>query len=179
VFQTKIGDSSIAEAFKAARAADPDAKLYLNDYNIEGVGAKSDAVYNLVKSFKEQGIPIDGVGMQTNLLLGQVPSTMQQNIQRFADLGVDVAITELDIRMTLPRTDALDTQQASDYRAVTDACLAVTRCVGLTIWDYTDKYSWIPSVLAGQGAALPYDENLVKKPAYYAIEQALGGTTCP
>jgi GH35 family endo-1,4-beta-xylanase len=65
VFQTKIGDSSIAEAFKAARAADPDAKLYLNDYNIEGVGAKSDAVYNLVKSFKEQGIPIDGVGMQT------------------------------------------------------------------------------------------------------------------
>jgi endo-1,4-beta-xylanase len=179
VFQQKIGDSYIAEAFKAARAADPTAKLYLNDYNIEGLGAKSDAVYNLVSSFKQQGVPIDGVGLQAHLILGQVPGTMQQNIQRFAALGVDVAITELDIRMTLPRDTTKDAQQANDYRSVVNACLAVTRCVGITVWDYTDKYSWIPSVFPGQGAALPYDENLVKKPAYDAIAVALGGTASP
>jgi endo-1,4-beta-xylanase len=101
---------------------------------------------------------------------------MQQNIQRFADLGVDVAVTELDIRMDLPRTDAKDSQQATDYRTVTNACLAVTRCVGITVWDFSDGYSWIPSVFPGQGAALIYDENFVKKPAYYAVAQALGGT---
>lgn len=175
VFQQKIGDSYIAEAFKAARAADPDVKLYYNDYNIEGIGPKSDAVYEMVKSFKARGVPIDGVGMQAHLIAGQVPASLQRNIQRFADLGVDVAITELDIRMTLPRTAAKDAQQATDYGAVVEACLAVSRCVGITVWDYTDKYSWVPSVFPGEGAALPWDEDFAKKPAYHAIAAALGG----
>jgi endo-1,4-beta-xylanase len=176
VFQRKIGESYIAEAFKAARSADPGAKLYYNDYNIEGLGEKSDAVYNLVKSFKAQGVPIDGVGMQAHLVVGQIPSTLQANIQRFADLGVDVAITELDIRMDLPRTAAKDQQQATDYGTVVKACLAVARCVGITTWDFSDKTSWVPSVFPGQGAALYYDENFQKKPAYYAIATALGGS---
>jgi endo-1,4-beta-xylanase len=177
VFQQKIGDSYIAEAFKAARAADPNAKLYYNDYNIDGIGAKSDAVYDMVKSFKQQGIPIDGVGLQAHLILGQVPNTMRQNIQRFADLGVDVAITELDIRMRTPRDATKDAQQAADYRTVTNACLAVARCVGITVWDFSDGYSWIPSVFPGEGAALIYDENFTKKPSYWAVYEALGGTT--
>ena len=60
-----------------ARAADPNAKLYLNDYNIEGTGAKSNAMFNLVSSLKQQGVPIDGVGFETHLILGQVPSSFQ------------------------------------------------------------------------------------------------------
>ena len=75
------------------------------------MNAKSTALYNLVKSLKDRGVPIDGVGLQAHLILGQVPSTLRQNIQRFADLGVDVAITELDIRMQLPATDAKLAQQ--------------------------------------------------------------------
>jgi hypothetical protein len=135
--------------------------------------------HNLVKSLKSQGVPIDGVGMQAHLIIGQVPSSLQQNIQRFADLGLDVAITELDIRMTLPRGSAKDAQQAKDYAAVTRACLAVSRCAGITIWDYTDKYSWVPQIFSGQGAALPWDENLQKKPAYTAIADALGAGSAP
>ena len=180
VFQQRIGDGYIAEAFRAARAADPDVKLYYNDYNIEGVNAKSDAVYDLVRSLRQQNVPIDGVGMQAHLVLGQVPSSLQQNIQRFADLGVDVALTELDIRMRLPRDAAKDRQQAADYGAVTRACVAVSRCVGITLWDYTDKYSWIPSFFPGEGAALPWDEALARKPVVYdAIVTALGGTPTP
>src|SRR3712207_1978102 len=97
------------------------------------------AMYTMVKAFKAQGVPIDGVGLQAHLIVGQVPSTLQQNIKRFADLGVDVAITELDIRMQLPRTAAKDQQQATDYSTVVKACLAVARCVGITVWDHTDK----------------------------------------
>lgn len=169
-----LGADYIAQALTWARAADPSAKLYINDYNVEGVNAKSTALYNLVKSLKERGIPIDGVGLQVHLILGQVPATFQQNIQRFADLGVDVAITELDIRMQLPSTDAKLTQQAADYKAVLDACVAVTRCTGVTVWGFTDSDSWIPDVFTGYGAATPYDENYVPKPAYYAIATALG-----
>ncbi|NNN36252.1 endo-1,4-beta-xylanase [Streptomyces sp. S3(2020)] len=174
-----LGTGYIARALTAARAADPAAKLYINDYNVEGVNAKSTALYNLVKSLKEQGVPIDGVGLQAHLILGQVPATLQQNIQRFADLGVDVAITELDVRMALPSDSAKLTQQAADYKAVMNACVAVARCTGVTVWGFTDSDSWIPSTFPGQGAATPYDENYAPKPAYYAISEALGGTTTP
>lgn len=171
-----LGTGYIAQALTAARAAEPAAKLYINDYNVEGVNAKSTALYNLVKSLKAQGVPIDGVGLQAHLIVGQVPSTLQQNIQRFADLGVDVAITELDIRMTLPSDSTKLAQQAADYKAVMNACVAVTRCAGATVWGFTDSDSWIPSTFPGQGAATPYDENYAPKPAYYAIAQALGGS---
>ncbi|WP_405470833.1 endo-1,4-beta-xylanase [Streptomyces canus] len=174
-----LGTGYIAQALTAARAADPAARLYINDYNVEGVNAKSTALYNLVKSLKEQGVPIDGVGLQAHLIVGQVPSTLQQNIQRFADLGVDVAITELDIRMTLPSDSTKLAQQAADYKAVMSACVAVARCAGVTVWGFTDSDSWIPSTFPGQGAATPYDENYAPKPAYYAIAEALGGTTTP
>ncbi|GLW64097.1 beta-xylanase [Actinomadura rubrobrunea] len=176
VFSRTLGESYIAEALRAARAADPDAKLYINDYNIDGIGAKSDGMYRLVKSLKEQGVPLDGVGFQGHLALQYgFPSRMQENLQRFADLGLDVAITELDIRMQLPADSAKLATQAAWYSDVTKACLAVSRCVGITIWDFTDKYSWIPDVFPGEGAALPWDENLRPKPAYDALRVALGG----
>ncbi len=174
-----LGADYIAEALTAARAADPSADLYINDYNVEGVNAKSTALYNLVRDLKARGVPIDGVGLQAHLILGQVPSTLQQNIQRFADLGVDVAITELDIRMNLPSDSGKLAQQAAEYKQVVNACVAVDRCVGVTVWGFTDSDSWIPDTFPGQGAATPYDENYAPKPAYYAIAEALGGTTTP
>jgi endo-1,4-beta-xylanase len=170
-----LGVDYIAQALTAARAADPAAKLYINDYNVEGVNAKSTALYNLVRSLKERGVPIDGVGLQAHLIVGQVPSSVQQNIQRFADLGLDVAITELDIRMQLPADSAKLTQQATDYKAVMNACVAVARCTGVTVWGFTDSDSWIPDTFPGQGAATPYDENYAPKPAYHAIAESLGG----
>jgi endo-1,4-beta-xylanase len=175
-FYAALGSGYIAEAFRTARAADPAAKLCINDYNVEGQNAKSNALYTLVSSLKSQGL-IDCVGFQSHLVLGSVPGDMKANLQRFANLGVDVHITELDIRMTLPRTSAKDGQQGADYAAVVNNCLGVSRCTGITVWDYTDKYSWIPGVFAGQGAALPYDENFRKKIAYSAIWTALGGLT--
>lgn len=175
-FYTAMGSDYIATALRAAHAADPDAKLYINDYNIEGLGAKSDAMYALVSELLDEGVPLDGVGMQAHLAVQYgFPYQMQANMQRFADLGLDVAVTELDVRMQLP-ADATETAtQSSYYRQVTEACLAVERCVGITVWDYTDKYSWVPSTFPGQGAANLYDENLLPKPAYSAVRTALGG----
>lgn len=177
-FFNAMGSAYIADALRTAHAADPAAKLYINDFNIDGVGAKSDAMFTLVQSLKAQGVPLDGVGIQGHLAIQfGFPTNMQQNLQRFADLGLDVAITELDVRMQLPRDATKDATQATYYTNVVKACLAVTRCVGMTLWDYTDKYSWVPGVFAGEGAATPWDENLAKKPtAYNAIVTALGGT---
>ncbi|KAJ6499807.1 endo-1,4-beta-xylanase A precursor [Mycena vulgaris] len=171
VFSNALGLAYVTTALVAARAADPAAKLYINDYNIDSAGAKATAMINLVKSLKAAGTPIDGVGIQGHLIVGQVPSkaALVANYQAFTALGVEIAITELDIRMTLPETPALLAQQKTDYQTVISACKAVAGCVGITIWDYTDKYSWIPGVFSGQGAALPWDNNLVRKPAYDGI----------
>ncbi|KAH0582302.1 hypothetical protein H2248_010245 [Termitomyces sp. 'cryptogamus'] len=169
VFYDTMEESFVPVALQAARVADPDAKLYINDYNVEGTGAKSAAMSNLVKSLKASGVPIDGIGVQAHLIVGKVPTTIQTNLEQFVALGVEVAITELDSRMTLPETAALREQQQKDYRTVIAAYKAVTGCVGVTIWDYTDKYSWVPGTLNGQGAACPWDANLVEKPAYDGI----------
>src|ERR1019366_8307135 len=149
VFYQAMGQGYIADALRTAHAADPTAKLYLNDYNIEGENAKSNAMYNLVSSLKAQGVPIDGVGLESHFIVGQVPSSMLANMQRFAALGVDVAVTELDDRIQLPTTTASLNQQASDYATVVKDCLAVSRCVGVSQWGVGDADSWIPGTFSG------------------------------
>ncbi|MFE1590779.1 endo-1,4-beta-xylanase [Streptomyces sp. NPDC058737] len=167
-FQDRLGDGFIEEAFRTARAADPAAKLCYNDYNTDGVNAKSNAVYNMVKDFKSRGVPIDCVGFQSHFNSNSpVPSDYRQNLQRFADLGVDVQITELDI-------EGSGSAQAADYTKVVEACLAVDRCTGMTVWGVTDKYSWRSS-----GTPLLFDGNYQEKPAYDAVLSALGGSGDP
>jgi endo-1,4-beta-xylanase len=177
-WQTTLGDGYIADAFRFARAADPNAKLYINDFNTDGVNAKSTAIFNLASTLKSQGL-LDGVGFQSHMILGQVPSTYQQNLQRFANLGLDVAITELDIRMNTPASSAMLQQQAGDYTTVVNACLAVSRCVGITTWGVGEPDSWIPGTFPGQGQGLLFDSNYQPKPAYNAVNAALASGTNP
>ncbi|KAF9886909.1 hypothetical protein FE257_011032 [Aspergillus nanangensis] len=179
IFYQTIGEAYLPIAFAAAAAADPSAKLYYNDYNIEYAGNKANGAQRIVKLVKSYGAKIDGVGSQAHLIVGSVSSTsnLAAVLQSFTALGVEVAFTELDIRMTLPSTAALLAQQSTDYKNVAAACVAVSGCVGVTIWDWTDKYSWVPNTFSGQGAALPWDENLVKKPAYDGLIAGLGGST--
>ncbi|WP_460493514.1 endo-1,4-beta-xylanase [Dactylosporangium cerinum] len=176
VWYTRLGESYIADALTAARAADPAAKLFINDYNVEGVNAKSTGLYNLVQRLQAAGVPIDGVGLQAHLIVGQVPSTLRQNIERFTALGLKVEITELDVRIPLPADTAELTQQASDYRAVVGACAAVAGCTGVTTWGVGEVDSWIPAFFPGYGAALLFDEQWRARPAYTAVVEALGGT---
>ena len=113
---------------------------------------------NLVKELLADGVPIDGVGFQCHFIVGEVPTSFQSVLEQFTALGIEVAITELDIRMTLPATQALLAQQQRDYQTVVSACMAVSRCVGITLWDWTDKFSFVPGTFPGQGAACPWDQ---------------------
>jgi endo-1,4-beta-xylanase len=162
VFQQRIGNGFIEQAFRTARTTDPSAKLCYNDYNIDGINAKSTGVYNMVRDFKSRGVPIDCVGFQGHFSVNGVPGDYQANLQRFAALGVDVQITELDIGGSDRNA------QANDYRKVVTACLAVARCNDITLWGITDKYSWRAS-----STPLLFDGNYAKKPAYTSVLQAL------
>ncbi|WP_433796697.1 endo-1,4-beta-xylanase [Actinoplanes sp. CA-252034] len=163
----RTGNDWIEAAFRAARAADPAAKLCYNDYNTDGVNAKSTGIYNMVRDFKARGVPIDCVGFQSHLGTG-IAGDYQANLQRFADLGVDVQITELDV--------AQGGNQANIYATVTRACLAVSRCTGITVWGIRDSDSW----RTGENPLL-FDNSGNKKAAYTSVLNALnaGGTTPP
>ncbi len=93
-------------------------------------------------------------------------------MEKFASLGVDVAVTELDVRIRLPAGDKALATQAADYASVVRACRATLRCVGVTTWGVTDDHSWIPSFFSGYGAALPFDEAYRRKPVVAAMIEA-------
>ncbi|ANB13639.1 hypothetical protein AWJ20_1938 [Sugiyamaella lignohabitans] len=177
VFYNTIGEDYIAQSFAAAAAADPNAILYYNDYNIESPGAKATAVENLISSLKSQGIKIDAVGLESHFIVGETPSLsqQQQQMQAYANLGVDVFVTELDVRFSsLPPTEQGLQQQSEDYQASVGACAALgSKCPAISVWDFDDTYSWIPSTFSGQGDADLYWANLTAKPALAGIESVL------
>ena len=119
-------------------------KILILYSSIESPGAKSTAALNIVKLVQSYGVKIDGIGLQDHLIVGSSPSLEDQvaNMRAFADLGLEVAITELDIRAENPEAGQYHEQQSKDYAATIGACNEVKECVGVTIWDFTDKYSW-------------------------------------
>ena len=165
----RTGNDWIEAAFRAARAADPNAKLCYNDYNTDDwTHAKTQAVYNLVRDFKARGVPIDCVGLQSHFNpQSPVPSNYQTTISSFAALGVDVQITELDI-------EGSGTAQADNYRRVVQACMAVSRCTGISVWGVRDTDSWRAS-----GTPLLFDGNGNKKAAYTSTLNTLNGGSTP
>jgi endo-1,4-beta-xylanase len=175
IWEATIGSQYIAMAFQRARADDPNAILVYNDFNIETVNAKSDALFNLVSGFKQQGIPIDAIGLQMHLTSGGIDiASLNSNMQRFAQLGLQIYITEMDVRYTTPISTANLQAQATIYANVLNACLQQPACKGLQTWGFTDKYSWIPSTFSGQGDALEFDANYAAKPSYFALQSGLG-----
>jgi endo-1,4-beta-xylanase len=149
-------------AFRAARTADPATKLCYNDYNIEDWNAaKTQGVFRMVQDFKSRGVPIDCVGFQAHFGSGGMPASFQTTLSNFAALGVDVAITELDIANA----------PATAYANVTRACLNVPRCVGITVWGVRDSDSW----RSGENPLL-FDGGGNKKSAYNAALDALNST---
>ncbi|WBB93270.1 non-reducing end alpha-L-arabinofuranosidase family hydrolase [Verrucosispora sp. WMMC514] len=159
----RTGNDWIEAAFRAARAADPEAKLCYNDYNTDNwTWAKTQAVYRMVQDFKQRGVPIDCVGFQSHFnAQSAYNSNYRTTLSSFAALGVDVQITELDI-------EGSGTTQANTYRNVVNDCLAVPRCNGITVWGIRDSDSW-----RSYGTPLLFDNNGNKKQAYTATLDAL------
>jgi endo-1,4-beta-xylanase len=170
IWRDRLGPDYVALAFQFARSADPDALLVYNDYSIETVNAKSNGLYNLVQNLQQAGIPIDGIGFQMHIDINGINyASFAKNLQRFADLGLALFVTEMDVRLPLPVTDQKLARQALVYADVMAAVLHQPACRGFETWGFTDRYSWIPGFFPGYGAALIFDENYRPKPAYYAL----------
>ncbi|CAI7589643.1 unnamed protein product [Penicillium viridicatum] len=188
VWYDTIGEEYFYLAFQYAQQAlsqigANDVQLYYNDYGIENPGTKADAVLGLVKNLRKRGICIDGIGLESHFIVGQTPSLADQLATKKAYIkaDLDVAVTELDILFAEEPYYTADAQkqQAADYYLTVQSCLqAGRRCLGVVVWDFYDKFSWVSETFAGQGGATSFNYTLVAKPAYYAVAEALQGKMC-
>jgi endo-1,4-beta-xylanase len=178
----KLGANYLDIAFQMAHDADPNAKLFYNDYSGEGLGAKSDAIYNLVQGMIGRGVPINGVGLEMHLTLN-APSQadISANMARLAKLGLEVHVSEMDVRIPVDSsgnaTPANLAAQATIYQNVFAACQANPNCTEFLTWGVTDLHSWIPSTFSGFGSGLLFDQQYKSKPAYSTLAANLQTST--
>ena len=164
-----MGPSYIEQALRWTREADPKAKLLLNEYGTERRNRKSDALYRLARDLKGRGAPLDGIGFQMHIFAHDPPtmSEIADNLRRFAALGLDLEVTELDVDTSYLAGghEERSTAQAAVFADVAAACASVRRCRRLTTWGFTDAVSWLRHGARG----LPFDSQYRPKPAWYAL----------
>jgi endo-1,4-beta-xylanase len=179
-----IGDDFIDLAFQRAHADDPNAKLLYNDYNIEQMGnGHADRVFELVKDMVTRGIPIDQVGLQSHYYVtpdggtSGVPdmSKIRDNIARYAEIGIEVQITECDFRIGKPLSDEKEQMQAKFFAELLQICIDAPNCSRFTVWGLSDFDSWVPSTFPDYDFAHIFDSEFNAKPAYQAMTQVFAG----
>ncbi|WP_440111507.1 endo-1,4-beta-xylanase [Paenibacillus sp. QZ-Y1] len=165
-FYELIGPDYIEKTYEFARAADPDAKLYYNEYFTE-IPEKREHMYQLVKRLKEKGL-IDGVGLQSHYNLESPPiEEIEKTINLFADLGLDIQITELDVDSGIPFGDDMSEEvavkQAYRFKELLDLYQKHSDVISsVTLWGLQDEKSY-------NNQAMLFDSALKAKPAYWGL----------
>ncbi|MCC3156667.1 endo-1,4-beta-xylanase [Hymenobacter sp. 15J16-1T3B] len=176
-----LGPDYVARAFQYARQADPDAKLFYNDYGHEYGPTKRTAILNLVSSLKARGIPIDGIGLQLHTSLTRSDANLATAITSAAQTGLLVHISELDVAVNpgnqagLAWSDALAAAQKAKYKLIVQTfnALPAAQRFGITTWNVTDADTWVRGACGCPDWPLPFNEQYQKKPAYDGIVEGL------
>lgn len=172
VWLKTLGPTYIERALRKAHEVDPGAHLFLNEYNNEAKGyPKADAMYELAKTLVESGVPLYGIGMQLHLAadLPYDEDAIRQNIRRYADLGLKVCFSEVDVRLPLSKADAYKDSQKDVYKSLMKLALEEPNVESFIVWGISDKNSWVPAAFPGYGDALLFDREFKEKELYNAL----------
>jgi endo-1,4-beta-xylanase len=181
-FYQIAGEEYVEKAFRFARKADPSAKLYYNDafYDRE----KRDKIFRFLKMLKSKNVPIDGVGIQCHFGIdGISQKLLEESIDLFASLGLEIQITELDvsifnkdskkkdlIRVDDSYTSSIESQQADIYDMVFSVCRSRKNVVkSVTFWAPADINKYLTVKLGKRNYPYLFDSNLTPKKAYYKV----------
>ena len=176
-----LGRNYIANAFRWANAADPAAKLFINDYNLESDGRKLDSVIKLINELKTAGVPIHGVGLQMHISINTNNTGIDNAFQKLAATGLLIHVSEMDVRINpsntpgFSATSALLDQQAQKYKYIAQSYfqyVPAAQRYGITVWNLTDADSWIVQSGKVDFPAL-FNSSYQKKPAFSGFVQGL------
>jgi endo-1,4-beta-xylanase len=181
-----IGEDYIEKAFEFAHAADPNARLFYNDYNTES-DSKRERIFQLLKKLKDKKVPIHGVGLQGHWSIYEpTAAALEESIRKFAGLGLEVQITELDVsvypkeharRERQPSdsdvlTKEMEARQAEKYQMLFDIFRKYKGTLtGVTFWNVSDKTTWLDNfpVRGRKDYPLLFDQNSSPKEAFYKV----------
>lgn len=179
VFYRTLGSEFVATAFRLAHAADPSLELVLNEQLPSYESEHAEKFLEIVRHLQQTGVPIHGVGLQSHVLMN-VPSiaSLEAYMQRIAELGLFVEITELDVRVRLFSDDPDPyAAQGRYFRDLAAACLKQPACRGITAWGISDRFTWLdefpPFKWLKPNDPLLFDQDLRRKPAYLGFVEAL------
>ena len=177
LFKQVIGPDYIEKAFIYAHEADPEAKLFYNDFH-EYEPQKRDAIYALLKSLKDKGVPVSGIGMQMHInLVHPTVEELENTIKLFSTLGLDIHITEMDIDMN-PKgdksifTDDMKIKEAEKYKAMFVVFKKYSNSIkAVYTWGIDDSGTWLKTNKKTKRENWPllFDENLKPKEAFWSI----------
>jgi endo-1,4-beta-xylanase len=186
-FYTIAGEEFVAKAFEYAHAADPDALLFYNDYN-EISATKREKIFRMLKGLIDRGVPVHGVGLQGHWAVNEpTEAQLDSTLARFAQLGLKVQITELDISVYPKEHDARERKQEDNNQVFTEErekqqlekyemCFRLFRkykhvITGVTFWNISDRHSWLDDfpVKNRKDYPLLFDKELKPKKAFWKI----------
>lgn len=177
VWRTLLGDDYMAEVLTVAHEADPSIELWINETHSDVVADKHKVFTRMVADLVERGLPLHGIGLQGHQLYPDFspappdPEYLHQVVATYADMGLEVAITEMDVLAHPTDLDRLDVQ-ARIYGELVDAALSVEACREVTFWGVSDAHSWVDEHFGPDRAPLLFDREGQPKPAYDAVTAA-------
>lgn len=168
--------------YQYARDADPDAKLFYNDYSVVLASGKRFAIAEMVKRFQKEGYPIDGIGGQFHFGLNTTETVIESGLRDIANTGLLFHISELDIKVNVDQSNSYvfttgeQQKQADKYQAIVEIyerVLPKEQKFGITTWGVTDKYTWLTDYWHEKEYPLLFDESYSKKKAYDGFLEGL------
>ena len=177
VWRSLMGDDYMAEALTLAHEVDPTIELWINETHNDVVPDKHELFAQMVADLVERGLPLHGVGVQGHQLYPDfspappTPERFHQVVSTYADMGLEVAVTEMDVLAHPTDSDRLDVQ-ARIYGELVDAALSVEACREITFWGVSDAHSWVDEHFGPDRAPLLFDREGQPKPAYEAVAAA-------
>lgn len=185
----KLGREYIALAFRAAHAADPDAKLFINDFNTERDTAKLNGLLALVQELRAEGVPIHGIGFQMHIRMDTDEQLIARSLAKAAETGLLVHLSEVDVifnrhddtqgggeQIVAEITPELLAAQGRKYEALARIYreeVPPAQRYGITFWSFTDRDTWINGFFNLKDWPTPFDEARQPKPAYYGFARGL------
>jgi endo-1,4-beta-xylanase len=188
-FYEQMGDEYIKLAFRTARAADPDAKLFINDFGTERDSEKLNSLISMVEKMRGEGVPIDGIGFQWHQQMRDDTTVVREHLRRAVATGLLIHVSELDLIFNTHNdeagkgiedvrevTPAMLEEQAARYEALARIYreeVPAAQQYGITFWDFTDRDTWIKGFFDMGDWPTLYDEELQPKPAYAGFRRGL------